>query len=115
MATILLADDDPVIRNLCAGFLQAAGGHEVVSVENGLVALAAISAEPSRFDLLITDLEMPGLSGIEVIRQVGLSIPIILMTGNPNPPEQHGTDILLLRKPFPVSVLLGRVNQLLDK
>lgn len=68
MARILIADDDPLIRTLVQRRLEAAG-HEVVAVENGREALQRIDASPG-FDMVITDIQMPELDGLELIREL---------------------------------------------
>ncbi len=64
---ILLADDEKTVRVTLTDALKGAG-HEVVAVENGTEALTA--TERQSFDCLITDIRMPGLDGMELIRRV---------------------------------------------
>ncbi len=81
MAHILVADDDPDIRQLVVMKLRAAG-HRTTEVGDGPSALAAARAD--RPDLLLLDLMMPGMTGIEVcqvLREDDASLmPIILLT-----------------------------------
>lgn len=80
MARILLIDDDANFREVLAFALQGFG-HEVRSFGDGPAALASLAqAQP---DLVITDLKMPGLSGIEILEKVTAldpSIPVVLLT-----------------------------------
>jgi CheY-like chemotaxis protein len=62
MARILLADDDAATRDLVKRAL-AIDGHAVTSTQDGTEALDAITATPSGFDLLISDVQMPSLDG----------------------------------------------------
>ena len=64
-ARVLIADDNPSIREIARCLLEAAGAH-VVEASDGLSAVALASSE--RFDALLIDLNMPGISGREVVR-----------------------------------------------
>ena len=81
MAKILLLDDEPQIRRAVALHLTK-NGHEVVSCENGREGLVCLERE--NFDLIITDLKMPELSGSELLqkmREEKIEIPVIVLTG----------------------------------
>ncbi len=81
MARILLAEDDASLRNFLARALERAG-HEVVTVENGSDAYDRLGG--GEFELLIADIVMPGLDGIELARRAGTENPalrIVLITG----------------------------------
>ena len=78
---ILVADDDAVIRKGVDRILTAEG-YEVETVSNGRAALERLGQKP--FKLLVTDLKMPGMSGLEVlkaIRSCQPELPVVLMTG----------------------------------
>jgi two-component system, chemotaxis family, chemotaxis protein CheY len=82
MAKVLIIDDSITMRQMVAFTLEKAG-HEVHSAESGLAALKITDKE--RFDLFITDLNMPGMSGLELIkelrmRQASRSKPILVLT-----------------------------------
>jgi DNA-binding response OmpR family regulator len=81
---ILFADDEPTFLNSTAELLRREG-YTVETVEDAASALEAIAAAP--FDLLITDLEMPGNADLDLVQQVAhLSggLPIIVITGFPS-------------------------------
>ena len=83
MARILLADDDPAALTL-VGRALAAEGHQVVSCTDGHEAMQHLSAGPESFDLLVSDVEMPGMDGIELAQQAIAAAPrlrILLMSG----------------------------------
>src|SRR5712692_6527167 len=65
MARILVADDEPKLGKLVAEMLQLEG-HEVVRVQGGRGALVELSARP--FELVVTDLRMPEVDGLAVLR-----------------------------------------------
>lgn len=78
---ILLVDDYIPSRNVLEEFLDSENFH-IVTAENGLEAMHAI--ESDRFDLVITDLKMPGANGIEVLRkarEVNPAVQVIIITG----------------------------------
>lgn len=92
---ILLIDDDVAVMNAIKMVLEF-DAHEVVAVQGGqggidLFAAAVKSAKP--FDVVMTDLGMPGVDGRQVVRaikSVSASTPVILLTGSGENPE--GTD-----------------------
>ena len=82
MARVLVVDDDEVVRTLIAALLEEMQ-HEVNTVDNGVDALAAHRREPA--DLVITDIYMPDMDGLELIRRINASTstpPIIAMSGS---------------------------------
>jgi EAL domain-containing protein (putative c-di-GMP-specific phosphodiesterase class I) len=84
MAKILLADDDSSLRMAYGRLLQKAG-HEVVFAEDAHEALAQLG--PGRFDVVLSDIVMPGMTGIGLLRAVrehDLDVPVVLMTGTPS-------------------------------
>lgn len=95
MARILLVDDDPAALDLVGRGLSA-DGHEVVSFSDGQDALQEITGAPARFDLMLTDMEMPGLDGLELARRAAAAAPqirILLMSGFTGP-DQAAVDAL---------------------
>jgi CheY-like chemotaxis protein len=82
MARILLADDDAAARDLVQRAL-ASDGHNVVATHDGAEALEQLQAS-GPFDLLISDVQMPGVDGIELIEKAVALAPkmrVILMSG----------------------------------
>jgi len=80
---ILLVDDEPAITEIGQASLEYLG-YEVVSISSGMDAVEAFRAEPQSFDLVITDLTMPGLCGRDLAREVQRvrpDMPVILCTG----------------------------------
>jgi CheY-like chemotaxis protein len=80
---ILVVDDDPLAGEMTAAILEDAG-HDIVLAENGVDAIEALDAG-ERFGLVISDMNMPLVSGIELfrtLREQGVDIPFILLTGD---------------------------------
>jgi DNA-binding response OmpR family regulator len=82
MATVLLAEDDADIRFLVTFKLEQAG-HQVTGFENGMQALAAARKHPP--DLAVLDILMPGMSGLDVCRELRrdpatAAVPVIILT-----------------------------------
>src|SRR5688572_28602974 len=107
MATILVVDDERPVRTLLADLLKISG-HRIVEAIHGQQALEMIAAEKP--DLLITDIMMPMLSGVELVRLLKLrddtkSIPVILMTaGDDRAPEAVDVDAFIA-KPFRIEAM----------
>jgi two-component system, cell cycle response regulator CpdR len=83
MARILLADDDAATRDLVQRAL-ATDGHSVVPTQDGSEALDKLREAPGAFDLVITDVQMPGLDGI-ALAEAGTAenakLRVVLMSG----------------------------------
>src|SRR5918992_4696556 len=80
MARILIADDQEMMRDSLAATL-AREGHEVTAAGDGAAAAQRLAAQ--RFDLLLTDLKMPRLTGIELLaeaKKLRPEMPVVLMT-----------------------------------
>jgi two-component system cell cycle response regulator CpdR len=114
---ILVVDDEPMVRALIARALNDEG-YEVVAVANGQAALDAARGAEARFDLIITNNYMPGLSGAELIARVRQDFPSLPMLHVDDitrrgriPPLP--TDIPTLYKPFSIAALRAAVLELL--
>ena len=117
-ARILVAEDDPSVRSFVLRAL-ALRGHEVTAVEDGLQALDAL-AEDS-FELLITDIAMPGLDGIGLALRVGRDqpdLPVLMMTGySAEQQRAHNLDELITRvvlKPFTLQQICDEAEAMLN-
>jgi two-component system cell cycle response regulator CpdR len=83
MARILLAEDDDSMRDFLGKALERAG-HEVVRVADGEDGLDVLGETPGQFELLLTDIVMPGVDGIELARraaEVDPMLKIMFITG----------------------------------
>lgn len=117
---ILLVDDDIDLRGILHGFLERSG-FSVVLAGNGQEALE--QAKNHRVDLLLTDLMMPEIPGIELIRTVRqnhLTLPIIAMSAGADLRNDRSLELateagahVVLEKPFAMSRLIREVLSLL--
>lgn len=113
MARVLIVDDEPMFHQLLSTVLEQYCGHDHHSVKNGAEALSLI-ASGAAFDLVVTDLRMPVMTGqqlIAALRRRGTKVPIILMTGDVSPPVIPG--VKLLRKPFNIQDFIDAVAEAL--
>ena len=116
MATIVLIEDEAVLREVVAHVLKS-DGHEVVSFPDAAPALAGIDFRT--VDLVLTDLAMPtrGEKAIETLRAEGFEVPIVVLTGvvqagGEDALIEIGADRVLL-KPVNLSQLLTVVRECL--
>ena len=113
MATVLVVDDDNEVRNL-AGFILQQKGHDILSASNGVEGLFVYSSYRHKIDLVLTDIEMPQMSGIELAARIRDRDPqkiILLMSGRPRQPAFEAYPFL--SKPFSPDQLIAVVNCLL--
>ena len=99
---VVVIDDEPLLAGLGARLVRAAGG-EATSFSSPVEALQAILASPESFDLVFTDLNMPGLSGVELadaLKERGIGLPVVLTTGRLDLPATPDNIVTVLGKPF---------------
>ena len=120
MKRILLVDDDPLVRGTLHAMLARAG-YEVEDADNGETALDAYARQPH--DLVITDLVMPDVEGLETIREMRRrfgDVRIIAMSGGGVGSASHYLQaakrlgaLSVLSKPFSNDDLLAAIEQAL--
>jgi two-component system cell cycle sensor histidine kinase/response regulator CckA len=110
-AIILLVEDEGFVRNVIAETLQLAG-YYVLTANDAQRALE-ICRSAAAIDLLLTDLIMPGMSGLELRREFSALFPggqVLLMSGHI---ERIAVDEFSLMKPFSSGTLLRKVGELM--
>ena len=120
MGRVLVVDDDPVELRLLQAIFRHAPGFEVVAAASGAEALAAVVAAP--VDLVILDLGLPDLGGMEVLARLKTDrpqLPIIILTGRSDVRTavdaiQHGADNFLT-KPVETDQLVVAARMAIDR
>lgn len=119
---ILLIDDEELIIKSLSKLLEK-NGYEVFIAKNGKDAI--VMAEEENFDLILADIRMPGLNGVETVHSIcrqtqknrGLKPPIIFITGYADEETKRKAKelkpIAYLYKPFDVSELVGKIQKAL--
>jgi EAL domain-containing protein (putative c-di-GMP-specific phosphodiesterase class I)/CheY-like chemotaxis protein len=114
-AQVLVVDDDSSVLGAMRRVLEKSGYH-VVACDSGNDALAALAKQS--FDVMVTDIQMPGISGLKLLRAVrdhDLDLPVILLTGDPD--LQTATEAVeygafrYLIKPMPTDELRAVVGR----
>jgi DNA-binding response OmpR family regulator len=121
MSRLLIVEDEAHIASgLC--FNLEADGHDVTLRDNGEAALEALESDPSRVDLVVLDVMLPGIDGFTVasrMRAKGWQTPILMLTARGRAEDvlrgfEAGADDYL-PKPFDLSILIARINALLRR
>lgn len=117
---ILFVDDDDAIVNVTSKVLQR-NGYKVTSCMNGVEGWDLFKENSDDFDILITDLTMPKMTGIELsakVREADANIPIIICSGNQDHLSKERIDGLniqrFVEKPYHMKHLIGHVRECLD-
>lgn len=119
---ILVAEDEPHIRRILLTLLEAAD-FQVDMASDGREALTRLES-PKPYDLVITDLMMPHLSGLDVLESLRkldhrANIPVVMLTAKGQDADRERAMALgaqdFLTKPFSPKKLLARIQDLLDR
>lgn len=120
-ARVLVVEDDESVRSIITSILTRAG-YGVTEADNGATALERLSDPGAAFQLVVTDLVMPRMSGSELVATLvrrGGSPPILVVSGySDDTVAEHGLSLNaleFLRKPFAPAELLHRVRDLIER
>jgi DNA-binding response OmpR family regulator len=121
MSRLLIVEDESHIASGLRYNLEA-DGHDVTLKDNGEAALEELGADPSRIDLVVLDVMLPGIDGFTVasrMRSNGWFTPILMLTARGRAEDvlrgfEAGADDYL-PKPFELSILIARINALLRR
>lgn len=114
---LLIVDDDPAVREVLATLLVEEG-HRCATAADAVTALAMLDGEP--FDLVLSDLKMPGTDGLwllDQVRRLPVPVPVVILTGHGG--SEREEEILrrgaagFLLKPPSVPALLGLIDRIL--
>src|SRR5258708_11704890 len=102
MAAVLVVDDDEGVRKLVVMVLEQ-HGYDVLWASNGLEGLMVYSSYRANLDLVVTDIDMPQMNGIELANRIHARDPskkILLMTGGACDNQNESENGPMLSKPF---------------
>jgi two-component system, cell cycle response regulator CpdR len=119
MAKLLIVEDDESVRTLAARALERAG-HMIDIAADGAQGLALIRAARGGYDLVVSDIRMPEMDGIQMAKAAASLFPamkILLMTGYADQRERaeelNGVIVDVVQKPFTLAEICARVEQAL--
>lgn len=116
--TVLVVDDHEQVRRLTTMTLQRYG-YQILETSDPREALILGESYPGKISLLVTDLVMPGISGVELARALRISHPdmgVVLVTGYPDPKtaiEELEPPSVLVEKPFEPDLLVAKMREVL--
>lgn len=120
MALILIVDDDSAMRSFLAKALENSG-HDSHTASNGQEALDLVQEKKDTYDLILTDVVMPVMDGIELskeLRAINPDMKILFITGFSASIVPSSVQIKsktpVLTKPFHLNDLIGKINDILD-
>jgi CheY-like chemotaxis protein len=117
--TVLVADDNNGVRELVVTILGRRGWRTLEAAD-GHEAVLLIDRDYATIDLLVTDIEMPRVSGLEVTvraRALRPELPVVMMSvSNPRqlPPGSIASDVIFLQKPFTMQELIDAIDAALS-
>jgi CheY-like chemotaxis protein len=121
--TIMLVDDDAAIVDITRKILERVG-YYVVPFTSGREAVAFCRIQQEFVDLLLTDIEMPRMNGMELARSIAEykpGVPVLYMTAYDTGPEnlpwsrQNLEVASVINKPFPAGILVGRIQEMIAR
>lgn len=116
---LLIIDDSEVIVEMLYQFLKSKN-YDLMSASNGLDGIKIFNADPDGFDLVITDIVMPNISGVGVIsilKNKRPELPIIAITGFGEHPEALAAEAhadVVLEKPIDLNILDEHITTLIN-
>jgi two-component system OmpR family response regulator len=112
MHTVLVVEDDPSLRALMVRTLSAKG-YRALEASDGIEALERLAADPD-IELVVTDIVMPRMNGVELAQQLVASARARLLFVSAFGEEYTELPGALLEKPFSQAALLAQVERLLE-
>jgi CheY-like chemotaxis protein len=112
MHTVLVVEDDPALRALMARTLSTKG-YRALEASDGIEALELLAADPD-IELVVTDIVMPRMNGVELAQQLAASARTRLLFVSAFGEEYTELPAPLLEKPFSPAALVAEVERLLQ-
>ena len=118
---ILVVDDEIQLTRLCNFYLKKFG-YDVTMVNSSVEALDLFKQNPNQFDMLLTDLTMPKMTGVELLqacREIKPDLPVVICSGYRDDINEINAseklDVLFLHKPFDLSAMAKSIRMALDQ
>ena len=118
--TILLIDDEPMVTDICEMMLKKLG-HEVLKAYNGSEGIELYEANRNRIDLIISDFNMPGMDGQQVVDRLRImnhGVKVLLSSGGMSVTEEQEALVRgfngFLRKPYNMELLSDKIAEILN-
>jgi two-component system, cell cycle sensor histidine kinase and response regulator CckA len=115
--TVMLVEDEPALRALTK-YILSTHGYNVLESSNGLEALELIQSTDGIIDLVLTDVVMPGMGGVELARRLSQVRPntiIVFMSGYSDVPLDSANSVHIIQKPCAPDDLLTELRGILDR
>lgn len=112
---ILIVDDDEKHLDILSVILIGEGGHEIFAVSSAIKAIEILEKKADEIDLIISDVNMPEMCGIELtkfVKQHYPDIPVILCSGKDYQREAKELDAEFIGKPYRIDSLLKMVSDI---
>jgi CheY-like chemotaxis protein len=114
MATVMVVDDEDVLLEMVAALIEDLG-HTPLAATNGQEALRLLAAQDTLPSLIISDIMMPRMNGIEMVQRIKAhpqwqTIPVVLMSAAGKPVADHQADIFI-HKPFDLDTITDLVER----
>jgi CheY-like chemotaxis protein len=118
--TILLIDDEPMVTDICEMMIKRLG-HKVLKAHSGLEGIETYMAHKTGIDLIISDFNMPGMNGQEVVntlRIMGHDVKVLLSSGGLSAAEEEKVFVNgfngFLKKPYSMTALSNKIAEILN-
>ena len=118
--TFLLIDDEPMVTDICEMMLKKMG-HKVLTAHSGTEGIKLYEANRHRIDLIISDFNMPGMNGQEVVdklRVIDHGVKVVLSSGGLSVSEEEEAIVRgfngFLKKPYSLNTLTDKIAEILN-
>ena len=118
--TFLLIDDEPMVTEICEMMLIKLG-YQVLKANSGSEGIKIFEANKNRIDLIISDFNMPGMNGQEVIdklRVIDHGVKVLLSSGGLSVPHEEDAMVRgfdgFLQKPYSIDILSDKIAEILN-
>ena len=118
--TFLLIDDEPMVTDICEMMLEKLG-FQVLKANSGVEGIKIFAANKDNIDLIISDFNMPGMNGQEVVDQLRVidhGVKVLLSSGGLSVPHEEDAIVRgfngFLQKPYSIDILSDKIDEILN-